>query len=147
MGNAKGIEIELFKKKGATPKDISAVKDWIKEKLEQPGEIRSYRIKGDKSIQTSISQTYLSLEDTDKGIKAEGISSWNYFEDQLILMAVKHKMYGTIKVNDFDMPGHWIIIIPPELTYKDALKQQKEKEARIERIAKEAIGKNEGMKA
>ncbi len=142
MGNTKGVEVELFRKKGTTDKDVAAVMAWLGKTFEK-GSLSSFHMDTDGGLTIGGEvQTYSSIEEDSGKIRAEGITSWMHFEDQLILEATKHKMYGTIKVRDFDAPGHWTVIIPKELTYSQALRHQKAADGRLNSIAQEAMKKH-----
>lgn len=142
MGNTKGVEVELFRKKGATDKDVAAVMAWLDKAFEK-GTLSAFHKDTDGGMMYGGEmQTYSSVQEDNGKIKAEGVSSWNHLEDQLILQATKHKMYGTIKVRDFDAPGHWTVMIPKELTYAQALRHQKAADDRLNSIAQETMKKH-----
>lgn len=147
MGNTKGVHIELSKKEGATARDMDAVASWLNKHLET-GTVTFLNIEGEYIKQVSELESYKTIEKEPGKLTAEGITSWGHFEDELVLEAAKHKMYGKIRVHDFDNPSMWVILIPEELTYKEALEQKKTQEKHLEQIVKEATARyGEGLRA
>jgi hypothetical protein len=147
VGVTKGIEVKLSRKRGAAAGDIAAVMAWLSKAFEK-GSVSTLGFETDSGIAyTGKIESYSLVEENQGNIHAEGISTKDDFESQLILEATKHKMYGSIKVHNLDAPGHWTILIPEDLTYRMALKHQKEADARLSRIAAEAIGKHEALRS